>query len=144
MREMGARGFSIRAISTWYETAPVPASDQPWYVNGVVRVDSTLSPHALLAVLHDIEHAYDRSRGMTNAARTLDLDLLAHGREVIGQGPLILPHPRLPERAFVLYPLRDVAAQWQHPVSGQSPAQMIACLAQTPENQGIRPISLGS
>ena len=52
VREMGARGFSIRAISTWYETAPVPASDQPWYVNGVVRVDSTLSPHALLAVLH--------------------------------------------------------------------------------------------
>jgi 2-amino-4-hydroxy-6-hydroxymethyldihydropteridine diphosphokinase len=135
---------SIRAISTWYETAPVPASEQPWFVNGVARIDTALSPPDLLALLHSIEQDFGRGRDTPNAARTLDLDLLAYGAEVIGQGPLKLPHPRLHERAFVLCPLRDVAAHWRHPVSGQTPAEMIAGLAQTLENQGIRPISLGS
>ncbi len=144
VREMAARGIAIRAISTWYETAPVPASDQPWYVNGVVRVETQLSPHNLLGLLHVIEKDYERERGTPNAARTLDLDLLAYGSHVLGQGPLILPHPRLHERAFVLLPLKDVAPDWAHALTGQTPAEMIGALPQGLENQGIRALSLNA
>ena len=143
MREIAARGIAVRAISNWYETAPVPASDQPWFVNGVIRVETSLPPHDLLALLHAVETDFARSRSAPNAARTLDLDLLAYGGVVLEQGPLLLPHPRLQERAFVLLPLRDVAPDWRHPVLKTTPAEMIAAVGQSLENQGIRPLALG-
>jgi 2-amino-4-hydroxy-6-hydroxymethyldihydropteridine diphosphokinase len=143
LRELAARGVAVHATSTWYESAPVPASDQPWFVNGVVRVDTALPPAELLPLMHAIEKEFARERAAPNAARTLDLDLLAYGDHVLGTGPLMLPHPRLHERAFVLYPLKDVAPDWLHPVRRQTPAQMIAALGQTLENQGIRPLSVG-
>ena len=74
-----------------------------------------------MAYLHDIENEFDRVRTVTNAARTLDLDLLIY-ESIIREGPEspILPHPRMTERAFVLLPVRDVASDWIHPVSGHS------------------------
>lgn len=110
--------FDIRVneVSHWYETTPVPASDQPLYVNGVADIETTLSPKSLLKTLLAIEDTYGRARGEVNAARTLDLDILDfEGRTEAG--PPILPHPRLENRAFVLIPLRDIAPNWQHPVS---------------------------
>jgi 2-amino-4-hydroxy-6-hydroxymethyldihydropteridine diphosphokinase len=144
VRELAQRGFAVRAISSWYETAPVPASDQPWFVNGVVRMDTKLQPQDALNALHDIEAMFGRERSVPNAPRTLDLDLLAYNDVALGQGPVTLPHPRLHERAFVLLPLRDVAPQWRHPVSGLTVADMIAALGQGIEIQGIRRISDGS
>ncbi len=142
VRELARHAVSVVGVSDWYESAPVPASDQPWYVNGVVRVTTSLSPPDLLQTLHSIETDFARARSTPNAARTLDLDVLAYNSVVRTDGPLILPHPRLHERAFVLYPLRDVAPDWRHPVLLQTPAAMIAGLGQTLENQEIRPISL--
>ena len=113
---LAGRAVSVVGVSEWYETAPVPASDQPWYVNGVVRIATALSPADLLQTLQIIESDYARARATPNAARTLDLDLLAYDSVVMSAGPLILPHPRLQERAFVLYPLRDIAPTWRHPV----------------------------
>ena len=132
-----ALGVKAVAVSPWYETAPVPASDQPWFVNGAAVVETTPPPEDLLALLHQVESEFGRSRTVANAARILDLDLLAYGR-VVRSGPLDLPHPRLHERAFVLYPLRDVAPDWLHPTLGQRPAALIAAL---PPGQLIRPLT---
>ncbi len=134
---LAAEGLTVAARSRWYETAPVPASDQPWFVNGVARVESRLDPAGILALLHAIEARFGRTRRVLNEARVLDLDLLAHGDAVRTQAP-VLPHPRLHERAFVLLPLADVAPGWRHPVTGQDVAAMIAAL---PPGQSIRPLA---
>ena len=126
------------AVSRWYRSAPVPRSDQPDFVNGVISVETEIPPARLLQKLHDIEDEFGRVRGQPNAARTLDLDLLAYGEVVEnGQKPPILPHPRLTERAFVLYPLQDVAPEWQHPVSR---ASVLALIKNLPTGQKCTPI----
>jgi 2-amino-4-hydroxy-6-hydroxymethyldihydropteridine diphosphokinase len=132
----GTDGICVKKISSFYETAPVPVSDQPWYVNAVIRVETVLSPHDLLVRLHEIEADFGRVRVMRNEARVLDLDLIAYGRQVLGDDSgLIVPHPRLHERAFVLLPVRDVAGDWVHPVLQQSIASLVGAL---PEGQEIR------
>lgn len=140
LRLLPERGVSIRRTSNWYETAPVPISDQPWYVNGVAAVETSLPPDVLLRVLHDVEDEFARARSTLNAARTLDLDLLDYDGRILGAGPVLLPHRRMHDRAFVLYPLRDVAPEWRHPILGTTPAELIAKLPQDPENAGIRPL----
>lgn len=115
--------------SSWYRSAPVPPSDQPWFVNAVAGVRTALSPRDLLVALHDVEAEFGRVRSVRNASRTLDLDLLAYGDAVIEDpGGLVLPHPRLAERAFVLLPLAEVAPAWRHPVSGLTAGEMLALL----------------
>ena len=118
-------GLRVAARSAWYETAPVPVSDQPWYVNGVARIETAFGPADVLQTLHRIEAAFGRVREAVNAPRVLDLDLLAHGGQVSTGWP-VLPHPRLHERAFVLQPLADVAPDWRHPVLGLDIATMLA------------------
>lgn len=134
---LGALGAPVVACSPWYETAPIPASDQPWFVNAVARVSTCLSPEGLLAALHRAEAAFGRSRSVLNAARTVDLDLLAYHDVVRTGGAPLLPHPRLHERAFVLYPLRDLLPGWRHPLSGQRAVELAADL---PPGQEIRRI----
>ena len=104
--------------SRWYRSAPVPASDQPWFANAVVAVATELAPIDLLAALHEIEHAFGRRRARPQQARAIDLDLLDHGGHVEAGRSLVLPHPRMHERAFVMLPLREIAPDWVHPVSG--------------------------
>jgi 2-amino-4-hydroxy-6-hydroxymethyldihydropteridine diphosphokinase len=118
-------GLGVVARSAWYETAPVPVSDQPWYVNGVAAVTSALGAADLLSALHGIEADFGRVRAEVNAARVLDLDLLAYD-DLVSTGWPLLPHPRLAERAFVLRPLADVAPDWRHPVSGLGIEAMLA------------------
>ena len=128
-KTLETRGIMIVGNSPWFRSAPVPASDQPWFVNGVARLRTELSPWQLLAVLHEVEAEYGRIRSMPNASRTLDLDLLAYGDMIIeGTEGLTLPHPRLAERAFVLEPLALLAPQWRHPVTGLTAAEMLAAL----------------
>jgi 2-amino-4-hydroxy-6-hydroxymethyldihydropteridine diphosphokinase len=133
---IAAKGVQILRRSSWWESEPVPVSDQPWYVNGVASVATTLEPAPLLGLLHGVEAEFGRIRGARNEARLLDLDLLAYGdRRREGPEPPLLPHPRLADRAFVLLPLAEVAPDWHHPVSGESLRQLIARL---PEGQKIR------
>jgi 2-amino-4-hydroxy-6-hydroxymethyldihydropteridine diphosphokinase len=138
--ELERRGVRVLRRSRWYESAPVPRSDQPWYVNGVAAVETALGPEALLAVLHAIEHDFGRVRGARNAARAVDLDLLAYG-DLVRRGPEapLLPHPRAAERAFVLLPLAEIAPGWCLPGSGQT---VEALAARLPPDQEIRPLDV--
>lgn len=133
LRRFDEVGLPVEARSRWYRTAPVPVSDQPWFVNAVVAVRTDLPPAGLLARLHEVEAAFGRVRRLRNEARVLDLDLLAYGDVVSQDGAEggavpVLPHPRLHERAFVLLPLADVAPDWRHPVTGAGLAEMIGRL----------------
>jgi len=117
------------SCSSWYESAPVPASDQPWFVNAVALIASDLEPELVLKRLLDVESRFGRVRGERNAARTLDLDLLDYDGLVIDTPRLTLPHPRLHQRRFVLEPLFEIAPNWRHPVLGLGAADLLAGLA---------------
>ncbi len=128
--ELGRRGVRTLQVSPWYRTAPIPASDQPWYENAVAEVATQLSADALLAELHAVEAAFGRARTVANAARPIDLDLLDYKGEVAAGGPgrATLPHPRMAGRAFVLRPLADLAPDWRHPASGLAIRELVAAL----------------
>lgn len=136
LEELGGRGVVVRQVSPWYRTAPVPASDQPWYVNAVAEISTDLSADALLAQLHEVEDAFGRVRTVPNAARLIDLDLLDFNGEIAvgGPGRATLPHPRMEGRAFVLKPLADLAPDWRHPRTGTSIQALLAAL---PADQAI-------
>lgn len=112
-------GIRVIERSSWYESAPVPASDQPWFVNAVARVETQFAPAVLLRHLHDVEAALGRVRGETpNLPRAADLDLLDYNGWVTAAGDWpSLPHPRLHERAFVVLPLAELVPAWRHPVT---------------------------
>lgn len=131
-KAMERAGIKILKSSRIWKTAPVPASDQPWYHNMVVRAGTDLSAFALLEALQDIEHSFGRVRTERNAPRIMDLDLIAYNDEIIDRPELIVPHPRAHERAFVLLPLREIAPEWVHPVYRKSLSALIAAL---PEGQ---------
>ena len=102
-------GARLVQASSLYRTAPIDSSGDD-YVNAVAQLDTALDAHALLQALLAIEQAHGRERPYRNAPRTLDLDLLLYGDQVIDDAPtLIAPHPRMHERAFVLAPLAEVA-----------------------------------
>jgi 2-amino-4-hydroxy-6-hydroxymethyldihydropteridine diphosphokinase len=126
LRQAGVR---ILARSRWYRSAPVPASDQPWFVNGVAAIETTLDPAALLALMHAVEARFGRVRRERNAARVLDLDLIAFDDRVSADDEApTLPHPRLHQRAFVLLPLAEIAPHWRHPRLGKSVESLLASL----------------
>jgi 2-amino-4-hydroxy-6-hydroxymethyldihydropteridine diphosphokinase len=121
-------GLRVEAVSRWYRSAPVPRADQPDYANGVVRLTGTAEPADLLARLQAIEQAAGRVRGVRNAARTLDMDIIDIDGLVRDSPDPRLPHPRAHERAFVLLPVRDVAPEWIEPRSGRNVAALLANL----------------
>ena len=139
-------GLRLRALSRWYLSDPEPPSGQPAYVNAIAILAATATepePAAVLGSLHDIEARAGRVRGERNAARPLDLDIIAMGEAgaTIRAAPdPILPHPRAHLRAFVLVPLLDVAPGWLHPVLGRRASDLLGEL--TP--QGIRLLTPGA
>ena len=132
----GLLGLRLVAVSRWYRSPAWPepadpAERQPDYVNGVARLAGTADPAALLAALHGLEAAAGRVRGVANAARPLDLDLIAMGPRggLVRPAPApVLPHPRAHERGFVLAPLLDVAPGFVHPVLHRSARTLMAAL----------------
>jgi 2-amino-4-hydroxy-6-hydroxymethyldihydropteridine diphosphokinase len=111
-------GLEITAVSPFYESEAWPDPADPPFMNAVAVLRTPLQPFALLTLLHEVETSFGRKRSVPNAPRTLDLDLLDYAG-AIHHGELTLPHPRLTARRFVLEPLRDVAPDWRHPVTGQ-------------------------
>lgn len=129
-----AAGISVSAQSRFYRTAPV-GPPQPDYINACILAHTTLTPRALLAQLLDIETQFGRVRKVRWGARSLDLDLIFYGDQIIDLPRLVVPHPRLHERAFVLVPLADVSPEWSHPILGKTTQQL---LGQLSDNQPIR------
>jgi 2-amino-4-hydroxy-6-hydroxymethyldihydropteridine diphosphokinase len=139
------RNITVLARSPWFESEPVPRSDQAWFINGVICVSTLNESNNVLKILHDIEIDFGRVRTVPNAARPLDLDLLAQigvppakapdarpGTFDLSGRALVLPHPRLHERAFVLRPLLAIAPEWIHPETGLSVREMAAKLPNQP------------
>ena len=152
-------GWVIRSASRFFSTPCFPAGAGPDYVNAAILVETNLTPEAALAALHDVERKFGRERIQRWGMRTLDLDLVSWDDRVLPdrqefdrwrtlpaqaqarQAPdqLILPHPRLQDRAFVLIPMADVAPDWCHPVLGRTVAEMVASLP-AEETSAVRPL----
>lgn len=126
-------GIQLKGRSRWYQTQAV-GPPQPDYLNGCLIVQTVFAPHELLAILLDIEKQFGRERRERWGPRTLDLDLLLFDDLILDTPTLQIPHPRMTERAFVLVPLAEIAADWQEPVSGKA----IADLVQTIDCSGVR------
>lgn len=124
---------SLSARSSFWRSAPIGHPDQPEFVNAVAKLETDLAADELLARLLDIELAHGRERSFANAPRTLDLDLLLHGDEVLATPRLTLPHPRMHERAFVLEPLLEVAPDAVIPGHGSARACLDAVRGQSRE-----------
>lgn len=139
MHALELKGVEVVASSRIWLTAPVPFDpDQDWYHNSVVAVETKLSASELLDLMLSIEEEFGRVRTVKNAPRLLDLDLIAYHDEIIKEGNrLIVPHPKMSERLFVLKPLEDISENWVHPVTGHNIAKMLQDL---PSGQEAKPI----
>lgn len=139
LAELATLGVATLAQSGWYRSAPVPASDQPWFVNAVVSVATNLDALPLLWLMQKIEANFGRRRRERNAARVLDLDLLDYRGARVDSRDLTLPHPRLHQRRFVLEPLAEIAPQWRHPISGLSARQLLGAIGREQAIERLRP-----
>lgn len=119
-------GLRVVGRSSWWRSASWPDPTAPDYLNAVAMVETPLAPAQVMRALHALEAEFGRTRAARNAPRTLDLDLIAHGRTVLAGGDLILPHPRAPRRLFVMGPLAEIAPEWVHPALGETAAVLAA------------------
>jgi len=126
----------LNLASSFYQSAPLGYANQPDFLNAAVRLETTLPPDALLGHLQAIEKRHGRERPFPGAQRTLDLDLLLYGEQVIATPGLILPHPRMHERAFVLQPLLELDPAISVPGRGSAKVLLLAC-----GTQGIEKIA---
>ena len=123
----------ILAESSVYETEPWGYADQPAFLNMVVRAETELSPRGLLARLKEMEVSLGRIPNFRNGPRLIDMDILFYDDICLDEPGLVIPHPRLQERAFVLVPLVDIAPGLAHPILGRSMAQLMEGL----DTQGV-------
>lgn len=121
--------FLIKSISSFYKTEPIPKSSQPWFVNGIIRINTDLPPNEILNILLEIEKKVGRKRINKNEARTIDLDLICYNDLVIKSKKLTLPHPRMHLRAFVMRPLCDIDKNWIHPTLNKKAWEILKELA---------------
>jgi 2-amino-4-hydroxy-6-hydroxymethyldihydropteridine diphosphokinase len=126
LRRLPDVGLDVTRGSRWWRSAAWPDGAHPDYLNGVALVETPLSPRGVMEGLLRLEAVFGRRRDAPNAPRTLDLDLIAHGRRVVAEPGLIVPHPRAHERKFVMGPLADIAPGWVHPTMGVTAAELAA------------------
>ncbi|MFC1908721.1 2-amino-4-hydroxy-6-hydroxymethyldihydropteridine diphosphokinase [Chloroflexota bacterium] len=130
-----SRRLRLGEVSSVYETAPVGSTDQPQFLNMVCQVYTRLTPEGLLALAKGIESKLGRT-GKSNAPRPIDIDILLYAEQVIETLDLVIPHPRMTERAFVLSPLAEIAPDAIHPKTGKTIKELLQDIT---ENQGILP-----
>ena len=150
LSELGKCGVTVEAVSPLYETTAVGRAGQPAYVNAAALIDTHMPPEALLRRLKQIERAAGRRGGSPWGSRTLDIDILDYKGRVkhwrgtmprfarAGARPLVLPHPWIEKRPFVLRPLLDVAPDWRHPVTKKTAKELWRGVAGGHEGQVMR------
>jgi len=119
----------VTGVSLLYETEPVNDGANPgdgWFLNGVVQLETDVTPQSLLSVLREIERSLGRDEENRSGPRTIDLDILFYGQHVIDEPGLIIPHPRLHQRRFVLMPLSELDPLWVHPIQKQTIIRLLA------------------
>jgi 2-amino-4-hydroxy-6-hydroxymethyldihydropteridine diphosphokinase len=120
-----ARGIRIQRASSVYETEPVDMKEQTWFLNCVIEAETSLPPLRLLYEIEQIETELGRRRSQPKGPRTIDLDILLYGDRVIREASLVVPHPELHKRRFVLVPLREIAPSLKLPLFGRTPDELV-------------------
>ena len=108
--------INVTNQSSWYETEPIPKSDQPNFFNCIVLANTNLNELDVLKSLHEIEHKLGRKRRMVNEARIIDLDLIDYSNKILINKEIVIPHPRAHQRRFVMEPLAELDNTWVHPI----------------------------
>ncbi|MBI1898009.1 MAG: 2-amino-4-hydroxy-6-hydroxymethyldihydropteridine diphosphokinase [Acidobacteria bacterium] len=134
VRRLQSPELRITRLSAVYETSPRDAEDQPWFLNMVVEARTSLFPMRLLLRVLNIERAMGRKRIFDKGPRVIDIDILLYGKAVIDSAQLVVPHPRMLERRFVLEPLAELAPDLRHPVV----LRRISDLLEATEGQATR------
>jgi len=123
------------AVSSFYQTEPVEFTDQPWFLNCVIALKTATQPAQLMAELLRIEHEMGRQRVLKKGPRSIDIDILLFGDDVVNTPELTIPHPEMARRRFVLQPLAEIAPELLHPVSQKTVTQI---LAELPAGQRVQ------
>lgn len=119
----------VVAVSSFYETEPVEFTDQPWFLNCVIALETLAAPGQLMSELLRIEHEMGRQRILKKGPRSIDIDILLFGDAVVNTPEVTIPHPEMVRRRFVLEPLAEIAPELRHPVSQKTVRQLLAELA---------------
>jgi 2-amino-4-hydroxy-6-hydroxymethyldihydropteridine diphosphokinase len=126
LRLLESPGLHVVRVSPVYETEPQEFKNQPWFLNLVAEIQTSLFPMQLLTRLRKIERKLGRKRTVEKGPRSIDIDILLYGESVIDSQDLVVPHPRMHERRFVLQPLADLAPDLRHPVLRRSVKELLA------------------
>ena len=126
---LDAPDLTVTRVSSVYETEPVDFQKQPWFLNLAVEARTSLFPMQLLGRVSQIEQALGRKRLVAKGPRVIDIDILLYGTAVIRSARLVVPHPRLPERRFVLEPMAEIAPDLRHPVLRRTMRELASGLA---------------